>query len=56
MSVFEILIPRRFYSRETLVPGMLLRRGEISRDEFMEQLGNPNSSELPEPGGVHIKL
>lgn len=56
MSVVEILIPRRFHPRETFVLSMLLRRGEISREEFTEQLGNLNSSELPGPDGAHLKL
>ena len=56
MSIAEILIPRRFHPRETLVLSMLLRRGEILREEFTGQLGNLNSSELPGPDGVHLKL
>lgn len=56
MSVVEILIPRRFHPRETFVLSMLLRRGEVSREEFTEQLGNLNSSELPGPDGAHLKL
>lgn len=56
MAVVGILIPRKFHPRETLVLSMFLRRGETSREEFMEQFGNLNSSELPGPDGVHLKL
>lgn len=52
-SAVEILIPRRFHPSETLVLSML-RRGEISREEFTVQRGNPNSNELPGPDGVHL--
>lgn len=56
MSIVEIFIPRKFYPRETLVLSMFLRRGETSREEFTKQFGNLNSSELPGPDGVHLKL
>lgn len=56
MSVVEIFIPRKFHPRKTLVLSTFLRMGETSGEEFMEQLGNLNSSELPGPDGVHLKL
>lgn len=56
MSIAEILIPRKFHPRETLVLSRFLRMGEISGEEFTEQFGNLNSSELPGPDGVHLKL
>lgn len=51
MSTVEIFIPRKFHPRETLALSMFLRRGETSREEFTEQFGYLNSSELLGPDG-----